>query len=344
MYLIYGVGKIGRKYLKKCRENGIEDIIVTDSNKEKVGLNVEGYSVISIDEVDFNLIEMVIIATNEKHYNAIQEKLNCKKVKNIIVRYAETIILSNKEKYNWGDMVLKQNIETGIYSMEQFLNLFEKNRFNDVEKIVYEGQHRAISKWIHYLEAYDRFFSKYRGKKVKILEIGVYKGGSLQLWKKYFSKGSVQAQIYGIDINPECKELEEDNISIYIGSQEDREFLKKVKREIGEVDIIIDDGGHTMNQQIVSFEELFDLLSENGTYLCEDTHTSYWKEFGGGYHGNSFIEYSKGLIDGLHSQYLETDEFQANELTSQIKCVSFWDSMVFIEKCVEKTKSISILA
>ncbi len=99
------------------------------------------------------------------------------------------------------------------------------------------------------------------------------------MWKKYFGQN---AKIYGVDINPNCKNLEEGNIEIFIGSQSDRTFLRKIKEQIPPIDILIDDGGHTMTQQIVTFEELFGHIKETGIYLCEDTHTSYQIMYGGG--------------------------------------------------------------
>src|SRR5690606_20965417 len=135
---------------------------------------------------------------------------------------------------------------------------------------------------------YDFWFKKYQNKPIVLLEIGVYQGGSLNMWRDYFGD---EAQIFAIDINPLCKQFETDKTKIFIGSQEDKEFLKYVKSQIPRFDILIDDGGHTMNQQIVSFEELYGHIKEDGIYMCEDLHTSYWKEYGGGYKNpNSFIE------------------------------------------------------
>lgn len=115
------------------------------------------------------------------------------------------------------------------------------------------------------------------------------------MWKNYFGP---KAKIYGIDVNPKCKELEEENIKIFIGSQADRKFMKEIKKLIPPVDILIDDGGHTMHQQIVSYEELFDHVKNNGVYLCEDVLTSYWLKYGGGNkRKGTFIEYSKNFID-----------------------------------------------
>ena len=153
-----------------------------------------------------------------------------------------------------------------------------EKKITDLEKYFRNNNKRLIHKWIHYFDVYDRHFSKYRNKEVIILEIGVFHGGSLQMWKDYFGD---KAKIYGIDVNPRCKELEEENIKIFIGSQSDRKFLNEVKEAIPKVDILIDDGGHKMKQQIVTYEELFDHIKDDGVYLCEDVHTSYWFRWGG---------------------------------------------------------------
>ncbi|MBD5395932.1 MAG: class I SAM-dependent methyltransferase [Lachnospiraceae bacterium] len=203
---------------------------------------------------------------------------------------------------------------------------------NDLERFFFYEKHKKIHKILHYFEAYDRYFSRYRGKDIVILEIGVSGGGSLQMWKNYFKTAGNTVQIYGIDINPACKALEEENIKIYIGSQEDRDFLRMIKNEIGKVDILIDDGGHTMSQQIITFEELFDIVSDDGVYLCEDTCTSYMSSFGGGYRCNSFVEYAKSKIDDIHAFYSETNELKPNHYSRHIKSISYFDSMVFFEK------------
>ena len=83
-------------------------------------------------------------------------------------------------------------------------------------ELFYEHEGKLIHKWDNYFEVYDRYFSKYQGKKVNILEIGIAHGGSIQLWKKYFG---VQVHVYSIDINPACKSLEEENTTIFIGTQ-----------------------------------------------------------------------------------------------------------------------------
>jgi len=201
---------------------------------------------------------------------------------------------------------------------------------NDLEKYFRANTKRLIHKWNHYFDVYDRHLSKYRNKEITVLEIGISQGGSLQMWKNYFGD---KAKIVGIDIDPRCKQLEEENIKIFIGSQSDRNFLRDVKKQIPMVDILIDDGGHTMNQQIVSYEELFDHVKEDGIYLCEDLHTSYWITFGGGHkRRGTFIEYSKNFIDFINAHHSKQRCLKVNEFTKSVSSIHYYDSIVVVEK------------
>ena len=198
---------------------------------------------------------------------------------------------------------------------------------NDLEKFFLENKGKVIHKWWHYFEIYEKHFSKFRNKKPRILEIGVQGGGSLCLWKNYFGQDST---IYGIDINPSCKSLEEENINIIIGSQGDLHFLNKIREEIGQVDIIIDDGSHIFHHQILSLETLYPMLKEGGIYLCEDTHTSYYKDYGGFVKNpSSFMEYAKDITDKLNFNHnnIERDYIALNTFSA-----TFYDSIVILEK------------
>jgi 23S rRNA U2552 (ribose-2'-O)-methylase RlmE/FtsJ len=201
---------------------------------------------------------------------------------------------------------------------------------NDLEKYFRQNNKRLIHKWIHYFDVYDRHFSRFRDKEMTILEIGISQGGSLQMWKNYFGP---KAKIYGIDVNPQCKALEEENIKIFIGSQSDRNFLREIKKSIPPVDILLDDGGHTMRQQIVTFEELFGHIKENGVYLCEDMMTSYWMKYGGGVkRRGTFIEYTKNFIDFLNAHHSEQKALAVNAFTKSVDSIHYYDGMVVIEK------------
>jgi len=199
--------------------------------------------------------------------------------------------------------------------------------------LFYHHEGKLIHKWDHYFDVYEKYFSRYRGtgKKINILEIGIWHGGSMQLWKKYFGD---KVHVYAIDVDAECKELEEDNTSIFIGSQSDPKFLQDVIKQLPELDIIIDDGGHTMEQQKCSFENLFLKLKDGGVYIIEDTHTSYWQEFKGGLkNSNSFIEYTKNYVDSLHDAHIANKKrLLVNEITRHIDCISYYDSMIVFEK------------
>ncbi len=192
-------------------------------------------------------------------------------------------------------------------------------------------QGNLLHKWDHYFDIYDRHFKDYIGKEVVILEIGVSQGGSIDLWKAFFGD---KLKYYGIDINPKCKQFESENVTIFIGSQEDRVFLENIKGQIPDLDILIDDGGHTMRQQIVSFESLFPKIKLNGIYLCEDNHTSYWFNFGGGMkRKGTYIEYVKNLIDVMHLWYASKGTYIKNyRLKELLYAIHIYDSIVVIEK------------
>jgi len=202
---------------------------------------------------------------------------------------------------------------------------------NDLEKYFTENTKYSIHKWQHYFDVYDRHFSRYRGTDVHIVEFGVDDGGSLQMWKEYFGPN---CRIYGVDINPNCKELEEDRITIFIGDQEERGFLRSLANEIPRIDILIDDGGHRMQQQINTFEELFHRIDQDGVYLCEDMHTSYWKGWGGGGYRKrgTFIEYSKNFIDYINAWHSQTPRLSVSEFTRSARSLHFYNSILVIEK------------
>jgi len=201
---------------------------------------------------------------------------------------------------------------------------------NDLEKHFTENTGKLIHKWKHYFEIYDRHFSRFRGTDVHVVEFGVSHGGSLQMWKEYFGSN---CKIFGVDINPYCKTLEEEQIKIYIGDQENRNFLKSLAKKIPRIDILIDDGGHTMKQQINTFDELFTQIDKNGVYLCEDLHTSYWSAWKGGYRKRgTFIEYSKHFIDYLNAWHSKTSRLSVTEFTKSVHSLNYYDSVLVVEK------------
>jgi cephalosporin hydroxylase len=149
-----------------------------------------------------------------------------------------------------------------------------------------------------YFQVYTDLFEPYRHKELTFVEVGVMNGGSLFMWRDYFGP---KARIIGIDLNPGARRWERDGFEIFIGSQSDPTFWQSVLQATGPVDIVLDDGGHTFEQQIVTVDSCIPHIREGGLIVVEDTHTSYYEEFG--YPTKySFIEWTKRLIDNINSR------------------------------------------
>lgn len=200
-----------------------------------------------------------------------------------------------------------------------------------------------VHKWHHYFDIYTRHFESYRDRPIRMLEIGVYRGGSLRMWKQYFHPDSV---IVGIDIDSSCQahEIADENVFVRIGSQADPNFLAQVNGEFGPFDIILDDGSHKTHHQIISFGALFrPALKDGGCYMVEDMHTNYWIK-----HVDSpetFIDLSKQMVDMLHEPYFDRGEtnfrhehadaikrVELSYLSANLGSIAFYDSIVVFDK------------
>jgi hypothetical protein len=188
---------------------------------------------------------------------------------------------------------------------------------------------KRLHKWLHYFDIYERHFERFRDKPIRMLEIGVHGGGSLNMWRDYFHS---ESQIVGIDIKPECLEHAHDNIAVHIGSQDDEEFLTEVAETYGGFDIVLDDGSHVNSHVIKTFGTLYSRVSPNGVYLIEDMHTSYWPKFGGGLlREGTFIEFAKSKIDELNAPHIR-DDFEVTQFTRTTDSIIFYDSVVVFER------------
>jgi hypothetical protein len=191
------------------------------------------------------------------------------------------------------------------------------------------NQGKVIHKWEHYFPAYERHFSSWRGRSLTFFEIGVARGGSLPMWRRYFGPLAV---VVGLDIDPRCREHEGDGIFVRIGNQSDPLFLESVIEEFGPPDIVLDDGSHRMDDLWASFDYLYPKLPKNGVYMIEDLHTAYWPDFGGGLNEpDSFINRAKHLIDQLNADH-SRGAIEANSFTRETFAISFYDSMAVFEK------------
>ncbi len=179
------------------------------------------------------------------------------------------------------------------------------------------------SKYKKYFKIYEDLFKRFKNKDVTFIEIGVQDGGSLKVWQEFFGPNS---KIIGIDLNPKCKKFENENIKIYIGSQSSRTFWVKLFNELGKVDIIIDDGGHTNHQQIITAINCIPNIKDGGILVTEDVHTSYLKRFNNP-SKYSFINFVKKTIDDINSLFPEIKKFKFS-LNKYVYSIQNFESMV----------------
>ena len=187
----------------------------------------------------------------------------------------------------------------------------------------------VLDKWVHYFPIYTRHFTPYVGKPISLLEIGVYRGGSMRMWSRFFGP---QARLVGMDIDPVAKAAAGDHYEVVLGDQTDPEALAAVAEQYGPFDVIIDDGGHTMEQQIASVEALFPTaLNEGGVYLVEDCHTSYWPDYEGGRgRPGTFMEWAKERLDDING-YHQPDAVHPT-WTRELDGVHIYDSVVVLDR------------
>lgn len=127
----------------------------------------------------------------------------------------------------------------------------------------------GIWKWRHYFPIYERYLSRFRGQAAHLVEIGVFSGGSLRMWREYLGKRS---RITGVDIELACKAYEGEGISVVTGDQGDPAFWREFVRDTPPIDVVIDDGSHRPADQIITLKALLPRLRPGGIYLCEDMH------------------------------------------------------------------------
>lgn len=202
-------------------------------------------------------------------------------------------------------------------------------------------------KWDLYLDVYDRVLLPYRERKVNLFEIGVQNGGSLEIWDKFFINAN---QLIGCDINESCAKLNHENkkISLFIGDANHDSTVARIASRVKDFDIVIDDGSHTSGDIIKSFLNYFPLVKDEGLYIIEDLHCSYWSLYQGGlYDPLSSLSFFKRLIDVQNFQHwgvdIRREEYLADfenkygisfteELLNGVHSIEFINSMCIIRK------------
>jgi len=161
----------------------------------------------------------------------------------------------------------------------------------------------------------------------RMLEIGVKDGASIRMWRDFFP----QAEIVGIDINPKCARHAGCNVTVKIVDQGDLAAMRAFVTRAGGFDVIIDDGGHTMRQQIMSFEVLFPKLADGGIYFIEDTHTSYMQLFREGA-DTTTVEYFKRMVDAMNLGRPTVADMFVEPVETDVRSIEFCAGLIAVRK------------
>ncbi len=178
---------------------------------------------------------------------------------------------------------------------------------------------------VNYEGPYWHHFKHLRETTKSVLEIGVQAGLSLLTWHEFFPN----ARIFGIDIDPVCEKLNNNNnrIVVKIGKQQDIGFLEKINKQAGGFDIIIDDGSHAPEHQITSFETLFPMMRDNGIYVVEDMEQGF-----------NAVDYFARLTRNLNyhepaAHWHDLSYFKGgNYFDNHITAISFYRYICFVQK------------
>ncbi len=201
----------------------------------------------------------------------------------------------------------------------------------------FENSEFRSTKHTNYFYIYDELLKKFLDKKITFVEVGIASGGSLFMWKKYFGNN---ARIIGIDFNPGAKKWEKFGFEIHIGNQSDGNFWRNFYKNVGKIDVLVDDGGHTNEQQISTFLNSYKNIRNDGLLIFEDTHTSYMPEFGNP-SKYSFINFCKNFVD-MQNQKSTSKNFNYGYL-NKVHKIDFFQSIVAFhidDKKAEKNESI----
>ncbi len=184
-----------------------------------------------------------------------------------------------------------------------------------------------------YLDFYDHFLSGIRESPISLLEIGVDKGASINMWANYFGF----ATITGVDINPAALAQQSQRITVEIGDQSDKAFLQQMAERRGPFEVIIDDGSHIWDHQIISLHALFGSVKRGGFYIIEDLQTSFeyhdsYDHFKAG-RSQSAVEYLLHVTNMLVARHIPvTNDAFLEQHLADIEYIAFQYGAALIKK------------
>jgi len=212
--------------------------------------------------------------------------------------------------------------------LKKFLDI---NNNSKLFKSFKKANYRSL-KYTNYFHIYDELFKNFIDEEIVFVEVGVSNGGSLFMWRDFFGP---KARIIGIDFNPTAKKWEQNGFEIFIGNQADPNFWKEFYLNVGEIDILVDDGGHTNDQQIQTLSHSYKNIKKGGLIVVEDTHSSYIKEFGNP-SPYSFINFSYNIVEKINQKFFNKS-YNYN-FQNKIFKVEFYESLVAFHIDQEKSQ------
>jgi len=170
----------------------------------------------------------------------------------------------------------------------------------------------------NYFDIYDKLLTKFIGKEMTFVEIGILDGGSLFMWRDFLGEN---ARIIGIDLNPEAIKWRDYGFEIFIGDQSDSEFWVNFFAEVGSINVLLDDGGHRNDQQIITTRAALPNIIDGGLIIIEDTQTSFMKFES--FQKYSFVNYLNGKIKSLMARSSELD-FKRDIFSQSVHSIEFF--------------------
>lgn len=203
----------------------------------------------------------------------------------------------------------------------------------------------GANKLPHYLAVYERELAALATGEVRLLELGLDRGGSLLLWREFFPRGVIA----GLDCGPVRVDDPSGRIRIYRGFQEDTALLDRIGRECAPdgFDLIIDDASHHGRETRISFWHLFTHhLKPGGIYVIEDWGTGYWADWPDGKayvpaagpdqfatHHAGLVGFVKELVDETCRDTITDPEHgQPPQVETRFEKVVFYPGQVFVWK------------
>lgn len=207
---------------------------------------------------------------------------------------------------------------------------------------------KVSDKWASYLRLYEQEFLFARRNVRSLLEIGVQNGGSLEIWAEYFP--SVE-KVLGCDINPRCAALQfsDPRIRLTVGDATSPTTVAEVLRDVGSLDVVIEDGSHIPRDVIAAFQLYWPKIRPGGVFIAEDLSCDYFPGHEGSITrkdtANCFFaqlvhlinhEHWAGVvpIESLFAHFKFNIPFTPAEWVGTIASISFHNSVVIVRKAV----------